>query len=146
MDRIKNAIIEGVDELVTSKTETVLAEGVPAADIVRNAIAPGKKTVTGDDVFLTQHDIEVFQMAKVAVCAGIEALFEKAKTSWDQVEDIILTDNLGCSLDSADAVAVGMHSAESAEKTSLMKNAVVIGCMRCIVSASQRSLTERIAW
>jgi len=132
--------------LITPRGELQSGHGVRDTKYGRQfVIVPADRSATGDAVTLTQHDISEFQLAKAAVCAGIEALFEKAGTCWEEVAEIVITGNFGTSIDPADAVDAGLIPAGSAEKVTLVENAAADGCIRCLFSESQRSLAAHNA-
>lgn len=57
---------------------------------------------------LTQENIRELQMAKAAVCAGVEMLLAEYQISAEQVGTVCLAGGFGCYLDPEDALAVGL--------------------------------------
>ena len=57
---------------------------------------------------LTQENIRELQMAKAAVCAGVEMLLAEYQISAEQVETVCLAGGFGRYLDPEDALAVGL--------------------------------------
>ncbi|MCM1431625.1 MAG: ASKHA domain-containing protein [Muribaculaceae bacterium] len=61
-----------------------------------------------DSLLLSQEDIRELQMAKAAVCAGVEMLLKAYKITAAQVKNVYLAGSFGRYLDPEDALAVGL--------------------------------------
>lgn len=60
------------------------------------------------DIVISQKDIRQVQLSKGAVRAGMEILLERAKISWNDVDEFILAGALGNYIDPASAIKIGL--------------------------------------
>jgi uncharacterized 2Fe-2S/4Fe-4S cluster protein (DUF4445 family) len=108
-------------------------------------LMPGGKTGTGQDITITQKDINEIQLAKAAIRTGIETLIEKVGISWEEIEKVIITGGFGSSINPVSALAIGMFPPFKSEQFQLIGNAAGVGAQLCLISKSQRAKARDIA-
>jgi len=91
-----SGLLDQDSPLVTKNNQTQIQVELVAAD----------KTRHGRALTLSQKDIGELQLAKAAVCAGIELLL--CRSGADHVDEIVLTGAFGAGFDWGNAVAIGM--------------------------------------
>jgi Uncharacterized metal-binding protein len=72
------------------------------------AFLKGDKYYLSDDVYISQTDIRQFQLAKSAVCSGIQALLSHENISASNVKRLYLAGGVGFYLDKKNAKTVGL--------------------------------------
>lgn len=108
------------------------------------AFAAGDRFYLSPDVFISQRDIRNFQLAKSAICAGIEILSERAGLS-ARMQDLYIAGGLGFYLNTKNALSVGLFPAENAEQLRAVGNAALAGTRACLLSRAAMERAERIA-
>ena len=76
---------------------------------------------------ITQQDIRALQMAKAAVCAGVELLMEALEIGASDVEQVFLAGGFGYYLDVEKAARIGLFPAELADKVTAVGNTSLLG-------------------
>lgn len=79
---------------------------------------------------LTQEEIREFQVAKAAVCAGVESLLKVYGIAAGQVEQVYLAGGFGYFLDPEDALAVGLLPEGLRGRITAIGNASLEGAVR----------------
>lgn len=80
-----------------------------------------------DGVRLTQRDIRALQVAKAAVCAGVELLMQRLGVGCCDVAEVYLAGGFGCYLDVGSAAEIGLFPAELSGKVRAVGNTSVLG-------------------
>ena len=80
-----------------------------------------------EKIGLTDKDIREFQLAKAAICTGLEILLKELKLSLDDVEHVYITGGLGNYLDVDKAVNLGLFSQKVKGKIVKISNAALLG-------------------
>jgi uncharacterized 2Fe-2S/4Fe-4S cluster protein (DUF4445 family) len=99
-----------------------------------------------DQVYMTQKDVRMVQLAKSAICAGIYTLVEEAGISVDEVECLYLAGGFGNYLDIDSAANIGLVPSGFAAKTRVIGNAALQGAAQVLVNEdfSERKLLESL--
>lgn len=96
-------------------------------------------------VVLSQNDIRQVQLAKGAVRAGLDVLFERARIRYDALQDVILTGSFGVVLEPWSLKTVGIFSQEMVEKCRFVREGALVGVERAVALADGVPAVERLA-
>ena len=88
-----------IDELALPDALRASADGVPAVRF------------PGSAVVLTQKDVRAVQLAKSAICAGMETLLASADLRAEEVGRLLIAEGFGSVLDVSSAEAIGLDPA-----------------------------------
>ena len=86
----------------------------------------------GGSVRLTQDDIRALQLAKSAICSGIEILLKRTKTDINDVKTFYISGGFGNNLSITDAIRIGLFPKELGDKVKLMGNAALSGAIKLL--------------
>ena len=78
---------------------------------------------------ITQQEIRSLQMAKAAICLGVQVLLNRTRT-WDRIEKVYLAGGFGYYLDIKSAVEIGLIPAVLKDKCISVGNASLAGAIR----------------
>ncbi len=119
------------------------AKGICATglvDIIAYLIYKGKLDKTGllegeqfkiaENVFITQQDIRQYQLAKSAVCSGIETLVKIKGITYDDIEKIYVSGGFSSAMNFANAAATGLIPKELEKKCVAVDNSSLLGGVR----------------
>ena len=95
-------------------------------------------------VFITQNDVRSLQLAKAAVCAGIETMMDTYQVTCDQIESLEIAGGFGRFLDLAAAARVGLFPAELVDRASSVGNTSAEGATALLLSSEARTRAESI--
>lgn len=84
------------------------------------------------EVVLTQEDIRQVQLAKGAIRAGMEVLFERSCIHHDAVQEVVLTGSFGASLTPAGLKNVGIFPEMMVKISSFVRDGALAGVERAI--------------
>ncbi len=87
-----------------------------------------KSTLIGEDIVLTEVDIDNLMRAKGAMYAGYQTLLESVGLSFADLDQVILAGNFGAYLDLEQAICIGMLPDISREHFYYLGNASLLGC------------------
>jgi uncharacterized 2Fe-2S/4Fe-4S cluster protein (DUF4445 family) len=99
-------------------------------------IAWAHDTMIGEDIVITEIDLDNLIRAKGAMFAGYQTLLESVGIGFAEVERIILAGNFGAHIDLERAIAIGLLPDIDRERFYYLGNASMLGC--------QISLTDHI--
>ena len=108
-------------------------------------VVPAAETGHGRDIVLTQQDITQIQLAKAAICAGIETLMDSEGLKPLDVEQVIVAGAFGSYLDLKSAIDIGMLPRFPNAQYLQVGNAAGAGAKMCLVSRSARERARIIA-
>ncbi len=91
-----------------------------------------------------QKDVREIQLAKSAVCAGVETLLLKYGVSYEEIEHIYIAGGFGCQMDIHKAVGIGLFPAECEEKIEAVGNTSLRGAVRYLLNPQGKEETERL--
>ncbi len=99
----------------------------------------------GGDVWFTQEDVRQVQLAKSAIRAAIDILFDETGLTPETLDRIVLAGGFGYSLRPKNLEAIGLLPPGTADKVYFAGNTCRIGCVRMLRNiANRRFLEERI--
>lgn len=99
----------------------------------------------GSTVCLSCDDVHQFQLAKSAICSGIEALLHEANVSYEEIEKFYIAGGFGTYLDAENAAITGLIPAPLAPKAIPMGNAAGIGASMLLLNKDYLASSEALA-
>jgi len=119
------------------QNEAVDATGFMEDEVFQ--VAPG--------VQLTQGDVRQFQLAKAAVCAGIQTLLQKQGVTYDQIEKVYISGGFSAKINLANAVKTGLIPEELETKCVCINNSCLQGAVRYACEQNNlNALVERAVY
>ena len=122
-----------IDDLVLPEALCAEADGVLAVRF------------PGSEVVITQKDIRAVQLAKSAICAGIETLLASAGLRADQVGRLLIAGGFGSVLDVSSAEAIGLIPPGFTGRTEAVGNAAGMGALMQLLSQEKIAEAEQLA-
>jgi uncharacterized 2Fe-2S/4Fe-4S cluster protein (DUF4445 family) len=95
-------------------------------------LVEGVDTATGCDISITQSDVRKIQLAKSAICSGIQVLLEKANPIAGM--PVLLAGAFGNYIDIESALVLGMLPGFKREQVSSIGNAAGVGAVHTLLS------------
>ena len=95
-------------------------------------VVPGK-------IYFTQEDIRQVQMAKAAICAGVEVLLQKSNISYEQIKKVYVAGGFGMGLDMEKALGIGLLPIGLRGKLMPVGNSALEGAARCLTHSKESS-------
>jgi uncharacterized 2Fe-2S/4Fe-4S cluster protein (DUF4445 family) len=108
-------------------------------------IAGSDRSVSGEDIVITQGDVRELQLAKAAIRTGINVLLKSAAIAAPDVKRIIVAGTFGNYIDIKSAVRVGMLPDLPVRRYAQVGNAAGAGACMVLVSAKTRKKAETMA-
>lgn len=96
-------------------------------------------------VWLGQEDIRQVQLAKGAIRAGMEVLFERAGIGCDDVAAVILTGSFGAVLDPRSLKNVGIFTEKMVQTTRFVREGALAGVEKILTSTEGLAVADRLA-
>jgi uncharacterized 2Fe-2S/4Fe-4S cluster protein (DUF4445 family) len=96
-------------------------------------------------VFLSQDDIRQVQLAKAAIRAGMEILFQRAGIAGDDVKKVILTGSFGAVLSAEKLKNVGIFPENMVKVASFIREGALAGVERALSTAKGFAATDNFA-
>ncbi|MBQ8345649.1 MAG: DUF4445 domain-containing protein [Clostridia bacterium] len=96
-------------------------------------------------VTLIQKDIRMLQLAKSAICAGVQTLMEQASVSEEELECLWIAGGFGSYLDLTHAVRIGLLPAKPAQRVRLAGNAALGGAAMLLLNGELRAEAKALA-
>jgi len=109
------------------------------------ALASGNTTGTGQDIVITQRDIETIQLAKAAIRTGINVLLSGTGTKENEIDEVIIAGAFGSYIDIASAIGIGMFPSLPLARFHQVGNAAGLGAKLALISRKNRTTAEEIA-
>ena len=94
-------------------------------------------SLVGEDIVLTEVDIDNLMRAKGAMYAGYQTLLESVGLSFADLDQVILAGNFGAYLDLEQAICIGMLPDISREHFYYLGNASLLGCQISLTDMSR---------
>lgn len=104
-----------------------------------------KDSASGDDIVLSEADIENLIRAKAAVYAGINILIESVSLNLSDIEEIIIAGAFGNYLEIEKVVTIGLLPELPCEKFTFIGNGSVLGAHAAVQSKAVLKEAETIA-
>ena len=95
-------------------------------------VVPGK-------IYFTQEDIRQVQMAKAAICAGLEVLLQKSNISYEQIKKVYVAGGFGMGLYMEKALGIGLLPIGLRGKLTPVGNSALEGAARCLTHSKESS-------
>ena len=102
-------------------------------------------TGIGEDITITQHDVDEIQFAKGAILAGITVLLEASGLTLADLDEVVLAGAFGSYLNLDTAVALGLLPKVPLERYRQVGNAAGDGARHILVSKAARAKAVEIA-
>lgn len=94
---------------------------------------PVALTAQGNEIVFMPKDIREIQLAKAAICAGIEILIAKYGIFKEDISNVYLAGGFGYHLDCKKAIAIGLIPKEFADKIKTVGNSSLGGAVKCLL-------------
>ncbi len=107
-------------------------------------LAGADRTGTGKDIALSRADVNEIQLAKGAMRAGIELLFQEAGVEASDVDEFIVAGAFGSYISVEAAVAIGMFPHIPLERFRQVGNAAGMGAKQALLSVARRAEAAEI--
>lgn len=104
-----------------------------------------EEAVIAGDVLMNQEDIRKVQLAKSAICAGMEAMLNKAELSMEELDELLIAGGFGSFLNLDSARAIGLLPKAKPAKTTVCGNAALKGAAQLLLNADSIEETKAIA-
>jgi uncharacterized 2Fe-2S/4Fe-4S cluster protein (DUF4445 family) len=114
-------------------------------DGLQYVLAAATTTATGQDIAVTQADVNEIQLAKGAVQAAITALLDATGTDPAEVQDVIIAGAFGSFLNLDSALDVGLLPRLPNARYRQVGNAAGAGARSVLRSTAERARARRIA-
>ena len=100
---------------------------------------------TGEDIVITQRDVDEIQMAKGAIQAGIAVLLESQGLAPEDLDEVVLAGAFGTYLNLSSAVVIGLLPKLPLDRFSQIGNAAGEGARQILLSRAARERARDIA-
>jgi uncharacterized 2Fe-2S/4Fe-4S cluster protein (DUF4445 family) len=108
-------------------------------------VVPGSNSGTGNDIVITQHDINEIQLAKGAIASGLETLLAATDTAPEQIEEVIVAGAFGSYLNLDSALGIGLLPKLPKARYVQVGNAAGVGAKMALLSLKERQRAQKIA-
>jgi uncharacterized 2Fe-2S/4Fe-4S cluster protein (DUF4445 family) len=105
----------------------------------------GGETGTGEDIPITQNDVDEILLAKGAIKAGITVLLEVSGLKLDDLDEVLLAGAFGSYLNLDTAIAMGLLPNISVKKYKQVGNAAGDGARQMLISSASRAESAALA-
>jgi uncharacterized 2Fe-2S/4Fe-4S cluster protein (DUF4445 family) len=116
------------------------SEGVPEFVLVH-----AKDTAMGEDITVTQHDIQEIQLAKAAIFTGVSMLMRRLRVRCTGLRRVYAAGAFGTYVDAGSAINIGMYPDVPVESIRFIGNAAGAGARMTLRSVDARDLAERLS-
>ena len=107
-------------------------------------LSDGKQTLR-DSVDISQSDVRMLQLAKSAICAGVQTLTEQAGIDLSDLSAAFIAGGFGNYLNMQSAEQIGLLPSSVAKKAVTVGNAALVGASMLLLDADQKDICERMA-
>jgi uncharacterized 2Fe-2S/4Fe-4S cluster protein (DUF4445 family) len=108
-------------------------------------LAKGTDTAMGEDLVITQHDVQEIQLAKAAIFTGVSILMKKLKLRCSDISRVYAAGAFGTYVDASSAIAIGMYPDVPVERIRFIGNAAGSGARMCLRSTKMRDLADNLS-
>lgn len=98
-----------------------------------------------NNIYISQKDIRQVQLAKGAILSGILTLIKSAGTDPNELDEVIVAGQFGAHLEVESLIGSGLIPSKLKEKITYAGNTSKSGAMVCLLSKSERLLSEKLA-
>ena len=115
-------------------------DGVPEFVLVQ-----GGESSNGEDIVVTQHDLQEIQLAKSAIYTGVTLIMRKLKSNPNDLARVYAAGAFGTYVDASSAIAIGMYPDVPTRRIRFIGNAAGSGARMCLRSTKMRDLAEKLS-
>jgi uncharacterized 2Fe-2S/4Fe-4S cluster protein (DUF4445 family) len=108
-------------------------------------VEEGSRTVSGEDLLLTEADIANLVRTKAAIYAACALILQNVGLTWADIARVYIAGGFGRYLDVADAVRIGMLPDLPRTRFRYVGNAALTGACIALLSREQRRLLDEVA-
>jgi uncharacterized 2Fe-2S/4Fe-4S cluster protein (DUF4445 family) len=102
------------------------------------------KTRDGQDIQVFQKDIRELQLAKSAICSGVDALLHQAALEYGDVKTLYIAGGFGHNLDFTSGAGIGLIPEALAPKVALIGNSSLGGTVKYLLDSDSEAALDRI--
>jgi uncharacterized 2Fe-2S/4Fe-4S cluster protein (DUF4445 family) len=102
------------------------------------------KTGDGQDIQFFQKDIRELQLAKSAICSGVDALLHQAGITYEDVGTLYIAGGFGHNLDFTSGAGIGLIPEALASKVVLIGNSALGGAVKYLLDSDCEGALDRI--
>ncbi len=106
-------------------------------------IAQNEKS--GQDIVVTQQDVNEIQLSKAAVLTGISILMQELHVTPDQIEKVYIAGAFGSTLNPINAKRIGMIPDIPVERIKSTGNTAMTGAQMALISTRSRRKSQRVS-
>jgi len=106
----------------------------------------GEVVRIGGGVALDQQDIRKIQLAKSAICAGIETLLHREGLCMDRLDELLVAGGFGAYLNLDSARRIGLLPKARARETKVCGNSALKGAAKVLCNARKKEEASRIVF
>jgi uncharacterized 2Fe-2S/4Fe-4S cluster protein (DUF4445 family) len=111
----------------------------------RYTVCAAKDSLTGDEIYISDADIDNFIRAKASIFSAIVTMLNSAGMDIDMVTDVYLAGGIGSGIDIAHAISIGMLPKLEEERYHYIGNTSLSGAYAMLVSDKAAERIEEIA-
>lgn len=98
-----------------------------------------------ENILITQQDVRQLQLAKAAICAGIDTLLETAGIAPEDVDTFYIAGGFGRYINTASAATIGLFPKELAPRAVAVGNAAGAGASMLLLSKGLMDTADKLA-
>ncbi|OQB09022.1 MAG: Na(+)-translocating NADH-quinone reductase subunit F [Candidatus Omnitrophica bacterium ADurb.Bin205] len=138
---ISNGIIDKSGKIAATKNKRFRVTDAGSEFIV----AFGTETNTGEDIVITEADIENLKRAKAAVYSAVSVLIRHMNFKIEDIRNIFIAGGFGASLDIDSAIRIGLLPDLERKRFSFIGNSALAGARDALLSSQAYDEAEEIA-
>ncbi len=104
-----------------------------------------EQAVIKEPVVITQKDVRLIQLAKSAICAGIETMLLEKSLHFNELHNFYIAGGFGSYLNIESAADIGLVPKASPEKAKILGNAALMGACAILLSGKMKEKALLIA-
>ncbi len=108
-------------------------------------LVEGREAAGGEDIVVTQHDVQEIQLAKAAIFTGVSILMRRLGLKCADIKRIYAAGAFGTYVDATSAIAIGMYPDVPVQRIRFIGNAAGSGARMSLRSTEMRDLAERLS-
>lgn len=108
-------------------------------------IAWASESATGEDIVLTEVDINNLIRTKAAIYAGFSVLLESVGLTFDDVEEVLIAGSFGKYINIEKAIQIGLLPDMSWDRFKYLGNTSVLGSYIALMSHDMRKMVDEVA-
>lgn len=108
-------------------------------------LADGKESAMGEDITVTQHDVQEIQLAKAAIFTGVSVLMKKLGIVSSRLNRVYAAGAFGTYVDASSAISIGMYPDVPIDRIRFIGNAAGSGARMCLRSTKMRKIADELS-